>query len=434
MEYRIDPTTHHSFSFAHAPHSLEPIVLARLTLDSHHEMSAEAEAVRRVYAAALLAGCDGLDRAAFLDRLGKLGATIALESAQGMLTISVQAEERALPGTLTLLRRLLEAPTFAPEELTRIKRTLSGELADYKEAARARAHDALKNLLFATTDRRATPDLDELDRALAQVSTHDLKTLHAQVRDSFVHASVVGSDAAAQKIHATLARLNRTSAGTRSSGGAHVPTTPKQHVSCVSIPSRTNIEFSIGGPLPLTLHHPDFLPFVFGLNVLAKWGGFAGRLMQRVREAQGLTYMIYGRTETVRGSETGYWRIATFFSPADRSAGLAATATEICTIARDGITADEYERFQTIHRTQQALIADSPERTLADLHSFHCEDLDANEIQSLRSRFLNVSHEDVNAALARYLDPATTYIGAAGALADVENELNATYGRGILTQ
>lgn len=395
-------------------------------------MSAEGEALRRVYAAALLAGCDGLDRAELLDRLGKLGALLSIDVGAGTISISLRAQRSALPGVLTLLRRILSAPSFDRNELIRIKRTLVGELAESREEARERAHAALRCLLFADGDRRATPDPDAIAAALPGIGQRELRRFHETLCNTFFRASVVGDAEDADRIHRFLARVFRQSAGAHPTDGIHEPQLPQAHTACIDIPSRTNIEFSVGGPLPLTLHHPDYLPFLFGMNVLAKWGGFAGRLMQRVREERGLTYMIYGRTESVRGSETGYWRIATFFSPADRASGLAATAAEIRTIAAEGITADEHARFHTIHHTQQALIADSPGRTLSHLHSFHCAGFDHHEIAAFTERFAAVTRDEVSETLHRYLRPEATYLGAAGALAGVENDISRTYGCGIL--
>ena len=86
----------------------------------------------------------------------------------------------------------------------------------------------------------------------------------------------------------------------------HQQMPPQPGLALRSIPSRQNIDFSIGAPLPITMHHPDYAPLLFGITVLGKWGGFTGRLMSTVREKEGLTYGIYAGTETFFNDEQGY--------------------------------------------------------------------------------------------------------------------------------
>lgn len=431
MHYRLD-TDHTAFSLAHAPRAADEVALVRLSVDLHESLSAASEATHRMYAAAILAGCGELDRAAFLDRVGSLGADISVSVASGVLTIELRSRTSTFTSLLALFERMLDAPTFPPAELRRIRRTLTGELAVAREDARSRALSALRTQLFAPGDRRATPEPDAISAALPAVHRRDILAVHERVRATFVHVTIVGTEAAASRLTRTLTRLTRGHSHTKQNDAVHAPQTPPRHVSCVDIPSRNNVEVSLGGPLPITLQHPDYLPFVFGLNVLANWSGFAGRLMQRVREERGLTYMIYGRPETVTAHETGYWRIATFFSPADLEAGLEATAAEIVQIAREGITADEHTRFREIHRTRRALTNDSPERLLTHLHSYHLADLTPTDIRERYERFDAVTPEAVADALGRHLVPRDTYIGAAGPTAAVEKRLKQQYGRGIL--
>jgi zinc protease len=190
-----------------------------------------------------------------------------------------------------------------------------------------------------------------------------------------------------------------------------------------SIPSKHNVEFSIGGPLPLTLHHPDYLPFVFGLAVLGKWGGFAGRLMSTVREKEGLTYSIYSRTESVYGNESGYWRVMTFFAPEKATTGVSSTLREITQIANKGVTDSEMERFKAILNTQQTLLNDTLLGSLGDLHGYLSEGFTLDQMTEYKARILNVTKKEVNEALKKYLNPERLIISAAGPVAKIKKEL-----------
>ena len=430
MNYTINPQS--TYSLAHAPAADPEVVTARISADLHRQNSLAGAAARRVYTDALLAGCGTLDRARFLDRINSLGASVSVDESDGVFSVSLRARSTLFPRLLTLITTMLENPTFSAAEVRRIKRTAENELSEHSENARARALELLRGQLFSEADRRHCHTPKALAGAVKAVSRRDLSDLHAQTRAAYWHVSIVGPETARDTLARTLMKLKRSDKSGVLTPGAHEPAPAAAHVALCHLPSKQNIEFSIGGPLPLTIHHPEYPAFVFGLNVLSLWGGFAGRLMNTVRAQAGYTYMIYGRTEAALGSETGYWRIATFFSTDVVLPGLAATAHEISRIHREGITADEHAQFRAIHRTRRALVADSPQRILDELHAFHCEGFSPDEIDTYRARFDALEREAVNAALATYLDPAATYIAGAGPTDHVQKELTKRYRHGIL--
>jgi zinc protease len=177
--------------------------------------------------------------------------------------------------------------------------------------------------------------------------------------------------------------------------------------------------------LPLHITNKEYYAFVFGLNVLGKWGGFAGRLMSTVREKEGLTYGIYARTETAGLTEFGFWRIMTFFAPDKALVGINSTLREIRTIRNNGITKTEYSRFKTILKTGHALLNDSIIRTASNIHSNQIKGLRFKDIEEHRKNMFNVTISDVNEALKKYLDPERMVIAGAGPVRSKLKELKA---------
>jgi predicted Zn-dependent peptidase len=162
---------------------------------------------------------------------------------------------------------------------------------------------------------------------------------------------------------------------------------------------------------------------MFGITVLGKWSGFAGRLMSTVREQEGLTYGIYAKTESFMNEEQGYWRVMTFFSPKDAARGLTSTFREIKKIYEHGITKDELATFKQILHTGQVLKNDSTSSLLGELHAYHLQKFSLEEIEEHKKRLLSVTLSEVNAALKRYLDPATLTVSGAGPISSVKKEL-----------
>ena len=205
--------------------------------------------------------------------------------------------------------------------------------------------------------------------------------------------------------------------------GIHRQKPSQQKILLSNIPSKQNIEFAIGTSLPMTLHHPDYLPFVFGLNVLGKWGGFNGRLMSTVREKEGLTYGIYAKTEGVSGTEQGHYRIMTFFAPEKAVQGLTSTIREIKKIQKTGITPKEYQRFQVILQTQETLLHDSLQRSIDHFHGYLCADFSIEEMHAYQEKLRTVSKNEINHALKTYLHPEALTISGAGPVQKVRKDL-----------
>jgi zinc protease len=399
------------------------LVTLTLSVDVHRSYSAHHDATEAIYADALTGGAGTMSREVFLDILGKTGGSITVSVARSILTISLRAEASQTAVILKLLKAMLEAPTFAATELTRIKKNLHNDLELEKENARGRAHTMLQNALFGVDDRRQTANVTALQKAVASVQKADLEALHTTVREEPWTVTMSGTRAAITSIKKLLISAKGKHAP-KVATAAHTPKTlDKRVVLTESIPSKHNVEFSIGGPLPLTIHHPDYLPFVFGLAVLGKWGGFAGRLMSTVREKEGLTYSIYGRTETVFGNESGYWRIMTFFAPDKAMTGVNSTLREIATIAKKGVTDSEVTRFRTILNTQQTLLNDSLLSSLSDLHGYLSEGFTLDQMAEYKARLRNVTKAEVNAALKKYLNPEQLVISAAGPVVNIKKDL-----------
>ncbi len=397
--------------------------LLTLSVDLHRSYTTTNDALEYVYSEALLAGAGSLTREQFLDVLNKTGGSITVKIFRSILTINIRTQIEHVTTIHKLFNVLMAEPSFSAGELARIKKNIHNDLELQREDARGQAQRTLVNALFGKTDRRQSASVAVLQANVAKINKQQLIVLHEHALCEPWIVTQSGTKAAI----ASTTKLLVTLKGKREPNTATPAHTPKvlekRLVVTESIPSKHNVEFSIGAPLPLTLHHPDYLPFVFGLAVLGKWGGFAGRLMSTVREKEGLTYSIYGRTESVFGNESGYWRIMTFFAPEKALTGVSSTLREISQISERGVTDSEMGRFRNILNTQQMLLNDSLLSSLSDLHGYLSEGFTLDQIAEHKTRLLNVTKAEVNAALKKYLNPDRLVISAAGPVAKIKKGL-----------
>jgi len=399
-------------------------VTAELTIDVRAPHTLESEALRFVFTEALQAGCGSYTREAFIHAQSILGTTIRVTAHDTFVQVSIRARNAVLSKVIALVKDMLTHPTFTPSELKRIKQHLTNILKLSKEDARPRAHEQFVNLLVSENDWRYSFDTDELIAAIGNVQVKNLKLFHKSIFTGVWIATYGGTEKDSKKVAAAYRALHagRGSGDTLQYIGT-VREIEKKTLSLIDIPSKQNIEFSIGAPLPIFRDHPDFPALVFGISVLGLYGGFSGRLMSTVREKEGLTYMIYARIEDVTKHDEGYWRIATFFTPQEAVRGITATILEITTLRDNGITHDELKRFKAILKTRATLIRDSLSKTVQEIHSRQQVDETEAEHEALLEKIHSLTTAHVNTVLKKYINPNSLIISGAGPTKSVESVL-----------
>lgn len=421
MNYTKDTFSNYSVAAVSVPKSTQ-VFVAWTSTDIHEKNSSTSLATALAYREALLSGTKHQSREQFLDAVNSLGATINVDVSDGSVGILLKATTNNAKKLIALYQEMLAQPAFTAKEVDRIKKQQTNNLTEYKEEAKGRSLDELTNQLYGAGDRRYEFTPEQLIKATKSITRKDLQDFHKQVMKTYFVTSLYAPKDLVAVFSKTVSELKHKQPA-RNAVGIHQPQAPKRKITLLDIPSKQNIEFNLGAPLPLTLHHPDYLPFVFGLSVLGQWGGFAGRLMSTVREKEGLTYGIYASVKSVMGTETGYWRIMTFFSPQQSVQGLRSTMRELTAIHEKGITADEFKRFQTILKTKQVLLNDSAARSIDDLHSFQTAGFSIEEMLEFKERIFSVTRAKVNQALKKYLNPNEIVISGAGPVKSVKAEI-----------
>lgn len=419
MEQNITRNDH--YSLATQSNANSAVVLAYITVDTHRENSITDQALHHLYPDALLAGAGKFSREAFLNAVNLLGADIAVGITDGRLTLTLQATSAAFPKLLPLVQIMLTTPTFSATELERITLNVRNELHIKQEQSATIAREQLRNSFYKASDRRYTASDKEINAALETIDTTALHTFHTYVLSAPWSCSIAADESAITQFKKMITRSKNTIENS-ATVKAHEQKTAAQAVHLKQIPSKANIDFSIGIPLPITIHHPDYVPVTFALGVLGI-PGFAGRLMSTVRDKEGLTYSIYAYAETFSGHEHGYARIMTFFTPEKTIQGLTATFREIKKFYEKGISQSEFETFQTIFQTRQTLLQDSLLKQLGDLHAFNQNGFSIEEMKHFKQQLGTITRLQVNTVIKTYFNPSCFTISGAGPIHNIEKEI-----------
>lgn len=405
----------------------ENIFLARVSVNFQDVVkNVHTDAVSMIYTEALLAGCSLYSRQAFLDKVNMLGAHIEMSITNGIFTCVLQSQSIHREKLLALVSEMLQKPTFALKEIQRIVELLSNQLREEKEDAKAQCVYKFVDQLYAENDHRYVYTEDALIAALLKISKKDLLSFHKNLFGRFWIYTIVSDENSAVKTVASLSNIQKKFVFIQNLQHTVKPLVIENtKVQITPIPSRQNVELAIGSSLPLNLTNKEYFAFLFGVQVLGKWGGFAGRLMSIIREKEGLTYGIYAKTEYTTARETGNWRIMTFFAPNKVLTGISSTLREIKKIAELGITEIEFTRFKTIIQTKEILLQDSIIASAQNMHHLQLAGLTLTEIKQYKKNLLLVTKKEINQALKKYLDVSKLVISAAGPIKGTEMELKA---------
>lgn len=401
-----------------------PMVSCLLTADCFKENTPHQVAVNMIYTDLLLSGAGKYTRDEFVYAINELGANISVSENEGRITFLIKTLAKNLTQTLKLFELMMFESAFAGKECDRAIETAINALVLYKDDSRSLAHDGLRRALYSKDDKHFEFTPDELIEAMKGVTVNDVREIHERMMNSYWMVSVGGG---LKSIKASLKSVEKL----KKNKLAIAPVLNKTDRTLIkgrklvlqSVPSKQNIDLSIGAPVPLTISDEDLAPFIFGLAVLGKWGGFAGRLMSTVREKEGLTYGIYAKMEGVTKTEAGYWRIMTFFAPKDVKQGMVSTLREIKNIHEKGITQSEWERFKNILKTGEVLVYDSLSDTVGFVHGALLSGMSFADYKKYRERLYDCTKAEVNSALKKYLNPDQLIISASGPIDSVTKDL-----------
>jgi zinc protease len=367
-----------------------------------------------LYAELLERGTKSKTRKEFAEALETLGAQLSVTADRFGITFEGCALSLTFPRYLQLVTEMLREPIFPEKEIAQVHTQYLQALDDERDDARILAYNAFTQVLYKKEHPYCRPSAAARRTFLRSITRETYLDFHKKLFNEKMILSISGSKSIQKELLDLFVSLIKT----KDTGPHIAPITPLHEGTATyqSVPSKANVELYIGNTLPLTAADVAFLPFQFGLAILGKWGGFSGRLMSTVREKEGLTYTIYGRTEGVTKTQPGMWYIFTFFTPADLTKGITATKREIELIAKHGVTEKEMTRFKELLRNQFILAHESDAKALALYHDALSAGITVTEIASQYDAMQSLQRKDVNKTLAQYLQADTLVISGAGPL------------------
>lgn len=360
-------------------------------------------------AAMLDRGAGAFGRQRIADRFEAMKANVSISGSAERLTVQFETRREYLPDLLALLRTVLRMPTFPANELETLRAGSIAGVQSQRNQPGAIAPNTLGRYgnPYPVNDPRYTPTFDESVAELKAVSLADLRDFHARFYGAeHAQLAIVGdfnADDAAQQA-AFLFGDWRAEVPFERVDRPFVDIPANQFT--LETPGKANAVYQASQPINLISDSPDYPLMLIASRVLGGTG-MRSRLADRLRQQEGISYGVSSSVSVGALDRAGRFGLWAVYAPQNLPRLRKAVDEEMARFVREGISAGELSEAANglleqgkISRTRDGALAGALAnqaylgRTMA-----HTAEIEA--------RIRTATPEAVNAAIRRYLGPAT---------------------------
>ncbi|MFI8606329.1 M16 family metallopeptidase [Cellulophaga baltica] len=355
-------------------------------------------------------------------KLEKLGVSISINAQTHKISIGFKCLKQDLTTVINLLAEELRYPLFDEKEFGLLKQRFSNSIKQSLTDPGAQGSIALSQAIYPKGHSNYSTSTQESLDDLEKVALQELKTFHKTYFGlADMHVVAVG-DVDNKALYTALEKAFKGwGSGITETAKYKNPSKSAGATEVVTIPQKPSAEMYIGQYTGIQRMDKDFMPFYIGTGILG--GGFSGRLMQTVRDNDGLTYSI-SASHSGHTYSGGYWKVNASFNPTLFQKGLDATMVQIKKWVNNGITKEELASQKT-NLTGSYKVGLSTTGGLAGaLLSFIERGLEPTYIDQYTKEIEAVTLEQVNASIKKYIDLNKLIIIKSGSLNENGEPLN----------
>ena len=357
-------------------------------------------------ASLLMRGAGNLQRAEISAKLDELKTQIEVGGGGQTVTVRFDTLRKNLPEVLNLVRDILRKPTFAAKEFDLLVQESTASLESQRSEPNAMGSQAMALALdvYKKGDIRAARSLDESIAALKAAKNEQIKQFHKTYYGANNSEFALVGDFDSVAVKAQLNQLFGDWKSSKNYTRLRAETKrPKAETLQLEAPDKANAFFLAGLPLALQDTHPEFVPLQLANRVLG--GGVKSRLLDRLRQKDGISYGAGSQLSASSFEPSGMWVLYAIYAPQNLGKLKAGIQEELANFVKEGITGEEladakkgWQEERKISRAQdRALAAGHVAQTSANRTLAFTEKIDA-QIDA-------TTLDEVNAAIRKNLDP-----------------------------
>ncbi len=336
---------------------------------------------------------------------------------QGSLR-AFQTDRANLAEALRLSAHVMREASFPADEFEQLKRETVTGLQTQLNDPQARARDALARHFdtYAPGDPRAYVPLEERIKQVQGASLDDVRRFHADFWGTARGEVVLVGDFDDQAAEVLIKELF---AGWASKAPyARILAEPREVAAArltVNTPDKENAFYRARINLNLRDDDPDYAPLVLANYVFGGGSGLASRLVDRVRQRDGISYGAGSWLNVSSRDRASNWQMYGLVAPQNVARLEKAVQEEVDRLLKAGLTDKEIADGKN-GLLQERLLSRSEDSALAAAWS---EYLDLGRTFTAFSapfeeRIRALTTADIHAALRRHIDPAKLTVVIAG--------------------
>ena len=331
---------------------------------------------------------------------------------------SFRTDRANLAEALKLAAHVLREASFPADEFEQLKRetvtTLQSRLSDPE----ARSRDALLRHFdtYPPGDPRAYVPMEERIRLVEATTLQDVQRFHADFWGTARGEIAIVGDFDDRAAEALIRELF---AGWASKAPyapilAEPRDVPPRRI-FIDTPDKENAFYRARLNLALRDDDPDYPALVLANYVFGGGSGLSSRLIERVRQRDGISYGAGSGLNVGSRDRAASWSIAGLVAPQNAQRFEQAVREEIERMLRDGLTEKEVEDARN-GMLQERMLNRSSDATLASAWASYMDLGRTFTSHSLafEDRIRALTAAEVNATLRRYIDPAKLTVVVAG--------------------
>lgn len=356
------------------------------------------------------------DKFALAGLLEQVGATVSFSTGTHTLNLSAKCLRQDLPLVLSLIAEQLRTPRFDPEEFAKLKQQLVGRYKRALEDTDFRATRAFERTIFPEGHPNRPPAHEQYLKDVESATLEQLKAFHAAHYGPAAARLVLVGDVDDAAIDRALSEHFANWSGGKPipAVAAKAPALPAGRTEKVAMPGKTSVSVVIGQPSGLRYADRDYQPLNMATSVLGS-GFFSARLLDIIRNREGLTYGIGSRLENDTYAD-GSWAISGTFAPDLLEKGLASTLRELKRFHDQGLTAEELDTFKvTLTGSYKVALATTNGLASAILNAMQ-RGYGPEWVDEFPRRVQALTLPEVNATIKKYVNPAQMVTVLAGTL------------------
>jgi zinc protease len=396
------------------------VLQASLRYGSLASLQGEAEA-GQLAVAMLSRGTKNLSRRQFAERMTALKAVWGIQGGAEGLTLSLRVAAERFDEALGLLEQALLAPAMEEAELRELKTALLASLESSRQDPQALASRRIARVFanYPPNDPRHVAETDESMRRIQALTLVQVRAFWDRfIRPGPAVFTVIG-DLDAPQLAARLGSFwsrwkseRPTLVGFERIARDAAPVSPLRDN--IVTPDKPNAVWLARSRFPLSDDRREYRALQLGMRMLAGNGSSSGRLWDRVREREGLSYGVGGSLsggDRDEASSIGFYAI---FAAPNRERLLAIVREEFDRALREGFSQEELDRARKGLEAQLQLQWAQEMSLAGTLNWLHEQSRDAGFLEHMRDLRASVTLGDVHAALQRYLSPESLSVILAG--------------------